>query len=147
MLVYCAHESPRVKYVLDEILVRRLGIKYKTTDNADYFEKTSSNRINYSNTIFTNCINIPASNLLYEEDIRIFEPEIKQDENWFYMMFPFNWEIPHDLPQPTQLLPFDLFLFNFCLFDLKDHDHSKLQVLINQKYLPCFLYFFVLTAL
>jgi hypothetical protein len=109
MLVYCAHESPRVKYVLDEILVRRLGIKYKTTDNADYFEKTSSNRINYSNTIFANCINIPASNLLYEEDIRIFEPEIKQDEDWFYMMFTFNWEVPHDLPQPTQLLPFDLF--------------------------------------
>ena len=109
MLVYCAHESPRLKYVLDEILLRRLGIQYKTTDNADYFGKTSSNRINYSNTIFANCVNIPASNLLYEEDIRIFEPELKTEENWHYMLYPFQWEIPHDLPIPTQLIPFDLF--------------------------------------
>jgi hypothetical protein len=108
MLVYCAHESARLKYVLDEILVRRLGIIYKTTDNADYFERTSSNRINYGNTIFPNCLNIPSSNLLYEEDIRIFEPEVKTDEIWHYILFGFNWEIPHDLPQPTQLLPFDL---------------------------------------
>lgn len=114
MLVYCASESPRLTYILDELLKRRLGISWKCTNNEAYFLKTTSFRINYSTKVFPSCLNIPSEGLLNQEDILILEPEVKELASWGPVLFPFSWEIPHDTPQPTVCIPFDL--FSACFF-------------------------------
>lgn len=123
MLVYCANESPRLTYVLDEIFSKRLGITWKCTDNEAYFLKTSSYRLNYSNTVFPSCLNIPADGLLYQEDIVSMEPDVKELPKWGQVLFPFTWEIPHDIPQPTVCIPFDF--LSACFYLLSRYEEYQ----------------------
>ena len=59
ILIFVADEkAPRLLYIFNEILLKRLGITYTLTDSFDYFMRSKMPKINYSTTIFENCINI-----------------------------------------------------------------------------------------
>lgn len=115
ILVYSAFLSNRLKYALNEVFINRLGISYKHTDSPDYFEKSQSIKLNYSNEIIDGCLNIPAINLLLEEDI--FEQQIivEKDAEWKYLFFKQSFENIPDFKLPTNYLNFDLFSALFYL--------------------------------
>lgn len=134
MLVFAAHPSERLIYILNELLVHRLGISYKLTDNPSYFEKSPSLRINYGTEIVEGCLNIPAANLLYEEHIRIQQIELIKKDPWHLIFFetPFQ-EIP-DFRKHTVHLPFDILSASFYLlsryeeyFVTKKDEHNRFK--------------------
>jgi hypothetical protein len=115
ILVLAADESPRLEYILNELLTNRLGIEYKITTSQDYFLKSNSAKINYGNKIIEGCINIPAVNLLYQEDIK--KPEIKTtaDARWHITFFNKPFENIPDTKTTTHWLNFDMLAAAFFL--------------------------------
>jgi len=114
-LILIPYISTRTQYVLDELLLRRLGIEFKVTDKEDYFIKSSSLKINYGNKIIESCVNIPSVPLLHEEHIHRHEIEVELDEKWQKIFFKNPYENIPDFRQATQFLHFDLFAASFYL--------------------------------
>ncbi len=115
MLIYAVNHTPRLQYVLDELIVNRLGLSYKITDNQEYFKKSPSFKINYHVQIREACLNIPASYLLSEDTIHEVSPRAEPDKKWKYIFFKEDFiDIP-DVKTDTQILNFDLFS---CVFYL-----------------------------
>ncbi|MDP1728274.1 MAG: polysaccharide deacetylase family protein [Bacteroidota bacterium] len=115
ILIYSALLSNRLKYVLNEVFVNQLGITFKHTDSLDYFEKSNSIKLNYSTAIIDGCLNIPANNLLYEEDIFDQQIIVEKDTEWKYLFFQQIFENIPDFRLPTHYLNFDLFSAVFYL--------------------------------
>lgn len=115
MLVFAANPSPRLKYILNQLLHNRLGISFKITDNPEYFRKSPSRRINYGDQVIEGCFNVPAIPLLFQETITEQNPVVKPSEVWRFEVFhqPFK-DIP-DLRQTTTMLSFDVFAASFFL--------------------------------
>ncbi len=114
-LILIPYISTRTQYVLDELLLRRLGIEFKITEKEDYFIKSSSLKINYGNKIIEGCVNIPSVPLLHEESIHRHEIEVELDEKWRKIFFKNPYENIPDFRQATQFLHFDLFAASFYL--------------------------------
>ncbi len=114
-LILIPYISTRTQYVLDELLLRRLGIEFKVTDKEDYFIKSSSLKINYGNKIIESCVNIPSVPLLHEEHLHRPEIAVESDEKWQKIFFknPYN-NIP-DFRHATQFLHFDVLAASFYL--------------------------------
>lgn len=115
MLVYAPHTSPRLDYILDHILLVQLGISYKITTNLDYFQRTSSYRINYGINPIEGCLNIPSGHLLFEENIVEQKITIQPNKRWKIALFANSFDNIPDFKQPTQVIPFDLFSAAFYL--------------------------------
>lgn len=115
MLIFCPQESVRLTYILNELLVRRLGIQYTLTDNETYFSKSLSVKLNYSNNIFPNCVNVPLHGLLFEQGIFGQKIQVKEQQNWFKVFFDIVLEVPVTMHEKHSLLPFDLFAASFYL--------------------------------
>ncbi len=115
IIILAADESARLKYILNELLVNRLGIEYKITTSKDYFLKSNSAKINYGTEIMEGCINIPATNLLYQENIQKLNLKAYTDSRWHITFFnkPFE-EIP-DTKTTTHWLHFDMLAAAFFL--------------------------------
>ena len=114
-LILIPYISTRTQYVLDELLLRRLGIEFKVTDKEDYFVKSSSLKINCSNKIIEGCVNIPSVPLLHEEHIHRHEIEVESDEIWQKIFFKNPFKNIPDFRQPTQFLNFDVLAASFYL--------------------------------
>ena len=114
-LILIPYISTRTQYVLDELLLRRLGIEFKITDKEDYFIKSSSLKINYGNKIIEGCVNIPSVPLLHEEHIHRHEIEVELDEKWQKIFFKKPYKNIPDFRQATQFLHFDVFAASFYL--------------------------------
>jgi hypothetical protein len=115
MLILAAEDSPRLTYILDELLLRRLGLRYKITDNPDYFSKSLSFRINYTAQIFEGVINVPALKLLYESDIKPQAIVAEKNKIWNTIFFQNNFSSKPDFRSDTSLLNFDIFSAAFYL--------------------------------
>lgn len=115
ILIYSAFLSNRLKYILEELFVNRLGVSYKHTDSLDYFEKSHTIKLNYSNEIIDGCLNIPSINLLLEEDIFDQQIIVEKDIEWKYIFLKQAFENIPDFKLPTQYLNFDLFSALFYL--------------------------------
>lgn len=115
MLVFAAHPSERLKYILDQLLTHRLGIQYKITDSLDYFLKSSSLRIHYGTDIIEGCLNIPCVPLLFEDHIKSQELSVRTDPKWKFFMFPKPYEHVPDYQIETTHLHFDVFAAAFYL--------------------------------
>ncbi len=115
MLVYAAEENPRIHYVLEHILVQQLGINYKVTDNLDYFIKSKSTRINYSNEILEGVVNIPCHALLLENKIISQKIQVENHPTWHKLFFKIDYEEIPDFKIDTSYLPFDLLAASFYL--------------------------------
>ena len=114
-LILIPYISTRTQYVLDELLLRRLGIDFKITDKEDYFIKSSSLKINYGNKIIEGCVNIPSISLLHEEHIHRNEILVESDEKWQKVFFKNPYKNIPDFRQPTQFLDFDVLAASFYL--------------------------------
>ncbi|MBC7383097.1 MAG: polysaccharide deacetylase family protein [Bacteroidia bacterium] len=115
ILIYSAFLSERLKYILDEVFVNRLDIDYKHTSSMDYFSASQTFKLNYNNEISEGCVNIPATNFLYEEDLFIQNIEVEKSTEWTSLFFqqPYK-EIP-DFKLTTKFLSFDIFAAMFYL--------------------------------
>ena len=88
LLIFVADDqSPRLLYILNEILFKRLQITYTVTNNYDYFMRSHMPKINYSSSYIPNCVNIPAHTLLYQENIRKIEIEVTANEKFQFTFF------------------------------------------------------------
>jgi hypothetical protein len=116
ILIFVADEkSPRLLYILNEILFRRLQITYTVTDNYDYFMRSHMPKINYSKNYIPDCINVPAHNLLYHENIRKIEIDVKTNELFEYSFFNIQFDFTKLIEIPKQSIPFDIFSASFYL--------------------------------
>ncbi len=115
MLIFCPQESDRFTYLLNELLVRRMGISYTITDNEAYFIKSAAVKLNYSNQVFPNCVNIPLHGLLFEQDIVEQDIQVSAHNKWLKMFFQLTIEAPVGIHEKYVLLPFDLFSAAFYL--------------------------------
>lgn len=116
ILIFVAdHQSPRLNYILDEILHKRLAIKYAITDNVDYFRHSQMSKINYSDTLMEDCLNIPAALLLYEENIKKQSIHVKPNNHYQYTFFDITIDTSKFIEAPKQIIPFDVFAASFYL--------------------------------
>ena len=115
MLVFAPQATERLSYILDYLLIERLGISYKLTDNIDYFKKSQNNKINYSNEIKEGCLNIPLEMLLFEENICLQKFETSTDKNWHKIFYVKAYNEVPDFKITTQFLRFDLLAASFYL--------------------------------
>ncbi|MCG9881386.1 MAG: polysaccharide deacetylase family protein [Bacteroidia bacterium] len=115
MLVFAAQATPRLRYILDGILLHRFGLNYTITDNPDYFETSKTPKINYSRELIQGCVNIPACELLFQETIAKQNIEVLDHPNWKKIFFALQYpEIP-DFTIDTSYLPFDILSASFYL--------------------------------
>ncbi|MFN4084033.1 MAG: polysaccharide deacetylase family protein [Bacteroidia bacterium] len=115
ILVLAASESNRLTYILNELLVYRLGLSYKITTNEDYFLKTNSARIYYGNHIIEGCINIPSTTLLFQENIIKQNIETQQHKAWHTTFFNKIFDEIPDARKETHWLHFDILAASFYL--------------------------------
>jgi hypothetical protein len=116
LLIFVADDqSPRLLYILNEILLKRLQITYTVTNNYDYFMRSHMPKINYSSSYIHNCVNIPAHTLLYQENIRKIEIEVTPNEKFQYTFFNIPFDFSKLVETPKQQIPFDIFSASFYL--------------------------------
>jgi hypothetical protein len=116
LLIFVADEnSPRLHYILNEILVKRLQISYTITDSYDYFVRSKMPKINYSNGIMEHCINIPAHTLLYEENLKKTTIKVEKNDHFLFTFFNIKFDTDKFVEPPKQHLPFDIFSSSFYL--------------------------------
>ena len=116
LLIFVADDqSPRLLYILNEILFKRLQITYTVTDNYDYFMRSHMPKINYSSSYIPNCVNIPAHTLLYQENIRKIEIEVTTNEKFQFTFFNIPFDFSKFIETPKQQIPFDIFSASFYL--------------------------------
>ncbi len=116
LLIFAADEkSPRLLYILNEVLLKRLQITYTLTDSFDYFMRSKMPKINYSNTIMEHCINIPAHTLLFEENLKKIPVVVEKSEQFIHTFFNLKFDTDKFIEPPKQHLPFDIFSASFYL--------------------------------
>ena len=108
ILIYSSENSPRLRYVLDEILRTRLSVDYQLCSDLSVFQAAEGAKINYASQPCTaGEIWIPSSRFLFEEGITSALPQTL----WLDQtpaLFPV--ETPH-----RATWPFDLFAMAFFL--------------------------------
>ena len=116
LLIFVADDqSPRLLYILNEILLKRLQITYTVTDNYDYFMRSHMPKINYSSSYIPDCVNIPAHTLLYQENIPKIEIEVTPNEKFEFTFFNIPFDFSKFVEAPKQQIPFDIFSASFYL--------------------------------
>lgn len=70
LLIYLPEITSRCNYVFDLIFEQELGIQYDTTADITTFQNYAGQKINYSNSRFTNEFFIKSTTLLFEKEIK-----------------------------------------------------------------------------
>lgn len=115
MLVFAAQATERLKYILDEILLHRYGIAFTITENPDYFIASKTPKINYGPSLIEDCVNIPASSLLFDERIVAQKIVVKDNLNWGKIFYELSYQNIPDFRSTTVYLPFDILAASFYL--------------------------------
>ncbi len=76
MIIYCEQSSPRLNYILEYFFTERLGIPYHCTQSWDEFNDSTDYKLNYSNQVLENAVNIMPEGLLFESGIRNEKPSV-----------------------------------------------------------------------
>ena len=97
LYVFTTQISERLKFILDELLVRRMGVDFFLTEDEREFKSLEGAKLNYSESVFEDAINIKPHFLLFENIIRIQNIEVKNDSVWNKIFFQNNSEIPFDI--------------------------------------------------
>jgi hypothetical protein len=103
--VYTAHTTPRLSYILDELLQRRLGVSYVITTDAQAFAQATSIKINYSTQTLDAHIQVIPHGLLDAQTIHPIAVSVNNHKEW-HLTF---WE------QHNSSVPFDVFAAAFYL--------------------------------
>ena len=105
ILIYSEKESPRLDYIVHELLERRLGLLARICYNKDEFEVQAEPKINYSSIPIQGALQIIPHGLLHQTDIRKQEIQVVKNSKWHYCFFS----------QQNELVPFDVFAASFWL--------------------------------
>ena len=97
LYVFTTQISERLKFILDELLVRRMGIDFFLTEDEHEFKTIEGTKINYSDSIFDDALNIKPHFLLFENVIREQHIEVKKDSEWYQLFFENQSDIPFDI--------------------------------------------------
>ncbi len=97
LYVYTIQKTERLKYILYELLGRRMGFDFLLTDDLNEFKILDGAKINYSETVFEDAINIKPHFLLFEDNIRNQNIEVKSNTEWNKIFFESQSEIPFDI--------------------------------------------------
>lgn len=103
--VYTEHITPRLEYILSEMLQRRLGVKYTVTQNATDFAQATGLKINYSHTPMEADIHMVPHGLLSDNNIKPIDVSVTKNQQWHYTF----WKTTE------QKIPFDVFAAAFYL--------------------------------
>ena len=115
ILLLSGFSSARLQYICEEIFTRRLGLDFKITESEDYFLRSNSFRVNYGNKFIEGVVNVPAVNLLYEENIKPYAPDALADAVWLHRFFSFSYPDTEFTRLETVFIPFDIFSASFFL--------------------------------
>ena len=97
LYVFTTQKSERLKFILDELLVRRMGIDFFLTEDVNEFKQLEGDKLNYSESVFDDAINILPNGLLDESNIRSWKLEVRENETWNKLFFENQSEIPFDI--------------------------------------------------
>jgi len=97
LYVFTTQRSERLKYILDELLVRRMGINFFLTEDENEFKTIEGSKLNYSDSAYEDAINIFPNGLLDESNIRGWTLEVRKDEIWNKIFFKNQSEISFDI--------------------------------------------------
>jgi len=95
--VFTTQISERLKYILDELLVRRMGIDFFLTEDEREFKSLEGAKLNYSESVFDDAINSSPNGLLDESNIRSWKLEVRENKIWTKLFFETNSDIPFDI--------------------------------------------------
>lgn len=104
MLIYSHSITNRLQYILQFIVVEQLGLNLNLTSDKLAFQNAKEAKINYSNEVFENCLNIEPVSILFEDNITSQEITTVLYKS---VNCPF--------PIQNSVLPFDLFAACFYL--------------------------------
>lgn len=117
--IYSSSITNRLQYTLDVVLKQLLGLDFQLISDFDFFQQDSGPKINYGGKIISESeVFIPASNLLFETDIK------EQNIQIFHTgSLPAFYEIKDKKAD----LPFDFFAMTFYLISRYEEylPHSK----------------------
>ncbi|MCE2787294.1 MAG: polysaccharide deacetylase family protein [Bacteroidota bacterium] len=105
ILIYSEKESPRLDYIVHELLERRLGLSARICYNKDEFEVQAKPKINYSSISIQGALQIIPHGLLHQTDIQKQDIRVTKNTTWHYCFFS----------KQNELVPFDVFAASFWL--------------------------------
>jgi hypothetical protein len=99
LLVYSDNDSPRLRYVLNELFKRRIGIDYSLTNDWQHFTGQNKPRLNYSSKALPGVLQITPVQLLFETIIRNQKIDVSNHQLWQKVFFVSSSaaEIPFDI--------------------------------------------------
>lgn len=98
-------DTPRLRYILHEIFVRRLGLDVRVTTSYHDTEQQGSLLINYTSKYIPGTIHIHPQGLLSEDDIKPQQIAVSKDPVWRFIFFA----------NTDPVIPFDVFAASFFL--------------------------------
>lgn len=105
LLVFSQIQSPRLNYILNQVLHDWLGLKYSHTTRKDEFLKFKGAKLNYSNISIEGILQIVPHSLIEESEINAVSIKISR-----FMDMPVFF-----CTNPNQDMPFDFFAAAFYL--------------------------------
>lgn len=103
--IYTAEHSPRLSYIISELITSRLGLKPLLTTDVNAYQQASGIKINYSHNPLLDGLHIIPQGLLFELEVKSLTPEVKPHADWYFTLWENN--------QPE--VPFDVFSAAFYL--------------------------------
>lgn len=98
IIVLAEDNTPRLRYILSELLERRMGVAFRiTTDAAEFASKKNETRINYTPVPHAGSIHIIPHGLLSQTYIRATVPVTTSHPEWHTMLWPSEGDVPFDL--------------------------------------------------
>lgn len=106
ILVFAPYQSPRLHYVLSELLERRMGLAFKVVTTTDEFHSSAAAiKINYSTQAIEGALQVIPQGLLFETGTRDLSVDVTRDERWNILLWKNN----------NKDIPFDVFAASFFL--------------------------------
>ncbi len=96
LLIYSDRTTPRLIYITDFIFTNVIGIEHIITNDQDFFTKHDGPKINYSESSFSNSVQIFPDELLFQSEIYNKRPECKIS-NGVPCLYPGNGDLGFDI--------------------------------------------------
>ncbi len=116
ILIYSHTSSHRLQFICKFIFLEQLGITHSITLDSEGFKNHEGPKINYSELVFPDACNLKNISLLFENDIRVINPECFEINNYkaffktndsgypfdifaasFYLLSRYEEYLPHEL--------------------------------------------------
>ncbi|MBK7311624.1 MAG: hypothetical protein IPI93_12835 [Sphingobacteriaceae bacterium] len=98
VLIYSEKSSNRLRYIVNTLFTRIIGLEPSITNNEEEFKHSKLAKINYSNKIIDDCLNIVPHSVLFDYGIKDYLVEVHPNDAYFKCFFKNNsGDIPFDV--------------------------------------------------